>query len=268
LPFSSIFARQNSLFVCMKKLLIALLTFFSVHSFAQSPVAARLNSGYEAGMAYSKNNYHPSIGYYQLINIGERKLVSLGWTARLGSFFGDNINYYTAPARLSRGKSGLGALGAPLVNQNIDTVRFDYVTMTSLNFGFRAQVNLGRVEFGGSADLIGLTLGRRRTARYRSSTGAFLVDSVNTTPFTGANVSQRARPSYANLRLLGDNDMGTLATEIYGRVHINQRLAVKVGYQWLTTEVTAQNRDVVADNNRFRNRANMVYVGLTFPIMY
>lgn len=252
----------------MKKLLIALLTFLSVHSFAQSPVSTRLSSGYEVGMAYSKNNYNPSLGYYQLINIGERKLVSLGWTARLGAFYGDNINYYTAPARLTRGKTGLGALSGPLVENNIDTVRFDYVTMTSLSFGVRAQVNLGRVELGASADILGLTLGRRRTARYRSSTGLFNLDSAQTASFTGDNVFQRARPSHLNLRLLGDNDMGTLSTEVYARVHVSQRLAVKVGYQWLTTEVTVQNRDVIADNNRFRNRAGMAYVGLTFPLFY
>lgn len=257
----------------MKKLLIALLTFVSVHSFAQSPVSARLSSGYEVGMAYSKNNYNPSLGYYQLINIGERKLVSLGWTARLGAFYGDNINYFTAPARLTRGKTGLGALSGPLIDSNIDTVRFDYVTMTSLSFGIRAQVNLGRVELGASADLLGLTLGRRRTARYRSSTGAFDIDTVQnatiqTAPFTGANVFQQARPSRLNLRLLGDNDLGTLSTEVYARVRVSQRLAVKVGYQWLTTEVTVQNRDVIADNNRFRNRAGMAYVALTFPIFY
>lgn len=250
----------------MTKLLIALLIFFSVHSFAQSPVSARLRSGFDVGMAYSKSNYNPSIVYYQLINVGERKVFSFGWTMRLGAFYGDNLNYYTAPARLTRGKTGFGALSGPLINSNIDTVRFNYVTMTSLNAGVRAQVNLGWVELGASADVLGLTLGRRRTARYRSSTGAFEVDSVTTRPFAGADVFQRAYPSRLNLRLLGDNDRGTLSTEVYARVRINQRFAIKAGYQWLTTEVTVQNRDVVADNNRFRNRAGLAYLALTLPI--
>ena len=217
-------------------------------------------------MAYSKSNYNPSLAYYQLINVGERKMFSLGWTMRLGAFYGDNLSYYTAPARLTRGKTGFGALSGPLINNNIDTVRFDYVTMTSLNAGVRAQVNLGWLELGASADLLGLTLGRRRTARYRSSTGVFEVDSVTTRPFAGANVFQRAYPSRLNLRLLGDNDRGTLSTEVYARVRINQRFAIKAGYQWLTTEVTVQNRDIVADNNRFRNRAGLAYLALTLPL--
>ena len=258
----------------MKKVLTALLSFFAVYSFAQSPVSARLRSGFDVGMAYTKSNYNPSATYYQLINVGERKMFAIGWTMRLGAFYGDNINYYTAPARLTRGKTGFSALSGSLVDSNIDTVRFDYVTMTSLSVGVRAQVNLGRVELGASADLLGLTLGRRRTARYRSSTGLFTTiksksggDSISA-PFEGANVFQRAYPSRLNVRLLGDNDRGTLSTEVYARVRINQRFAVKAGYQWLTTEVTVQNRDIVADNNRFRNRAGLAYLALTLPIFY
>lgn len=257
----------------MKKVFSLLLTLISIHSFSQSPVSARLSSGYDLGMAYSTSNYHPSLTYYQLINIGDRKLFSLGWTARLGAFYGDNLNYYTAPARLTRGKSGFGALGAPLLAESIDTVRYDYVTMTSLNVGIRAQINLGRVEFGASADLIGLTLGRSRIGRYISSTGKFALQSSvgtdsTTVYYQGNDVFQRASPSLFNVRLLGDNDMGTLATEVYARIHVSQRMGVKLGYQWLTTETTVKNRDVIADNDRFRHRAGMAYVAVTFPVFY
>ncbi len=256
----------------MKKVPIVILILLSAYSFAQSPVSARLNAGFDLGMAYSKNNYNPSLAYYQLINVGERKLFSLGWTVRLGAFYGDNINYYTAPARLTRGKAGLSGLSGPIIRENIDTVRYDYVTMTSLNVGVRAQVNLGRLELGASADLLGLTLGRRRTGRYRSAIGRFILkDKANrdsTLFFQGSNVFQGTYPSPLNVRLLGDNDRGTLSTEVYARVRINQRFAVKLGYQWLTSETTADNRDVVADNNRFRNRAGMTYLALTLPIFH
>lgn len=252
----------------MKSICAALLSLLSVYSFGQSPVAERLKSGYDLGLGYSTGNYNPSITYFQLLNVGgERKVFSIGWTVRLGAFYGDNLNYYTAPARLSRGKAGLGAIGAPLVVQNIDTIRYDYATMTSLNVGIRAQVNLGPVEIGGSADLLGLTLGRSRTVRYKSSTGQFIGADSTAVPFTGNNVFQKASPSLLNVRLLGDNDRGTLATEVYARARINRRLGVKVAWQLLTTEATVAKRDIVADNNRFRNRASMVYLGLTFPIV-
>ncbi|GAB3038979.1 hypothetical protein [Spirosoma pulveris] len=257
----------------MKQILIALVTIVPLYTVAQSSVSARLSSGYDLGMAYSKNKYNPSVTYFQLINVGERKLFSLGWTARLGAFYGDNQNYYTAPARLTRGKTGLGALTAPLITDNIDTVRYDYITNTSFNIGFRAQINLGRLEIGGSADLLGITLGKSRLGRYMSSTGQYKINSRTgadsaTAYFQGANTFQNAKPGGLNVRLLGDNDRGTLATEVYARLRVSQRMGIKLGYQWLTTETTVSNRDIIADNNRFRNRAGMAYLAVTVPIFY
>ncbi|QKZ15326.1 hypothetical protein [Spirosoma sp. KUDC1026] len=252
----------------MKKVLATLLTLISLSGFAQSPVAARLSSGFDLGMAYTKNRYNPSIAYYQLISLGESKVFSLGWTARLGAFYGDNIDFYTAPSRLTRGKSGLGALGAPLVSENIDNVRFDYMTATSLNFGIRGRINLGWVELGGSADLLGLTVGKRRTGLYRSANGRFNIDSTRTQPFSGSNAIQDGSPARGNLRLLGDNDQGSLSTEVFARFFVSQRVAIKAGYQWQTTEMRMVNRDVVANNNRFRNRTGMPYLAVTLPLFY
>lgn len=252
----------------MKKMLAVLTAFITSQAIAQSPVSARLQSGYDLGMAYSTGNYNPSAAYYQLINIGDRKLFAVGWTVRLGVFHGDNLNYYTAPARLTREKTGFSALGAPLVIRNIDTVRYDYVTMTSASVGVRAQVNLGKLTIGASADLLGLTFGKKRVGRYKSSTGQFVVSDKDSTriPFQGASVFQSSRPSTLNIRLLGDNDRGTLSTEVYARYSINQRFGIKVAYQFLTTEMTVANRDVISDNNRFRHQANMAYIAVTLPV--
>lgn len=255
----------------MKKMLAVLTALITTQLHAQSPVSARLQSGYDIGVAYATDQYNPSVAYYQLINIGSRKLFSVGWTARLGAFYGDNLNYYTAPARLTREKTGFGAIGAPLVTRNIDTVRYDYVTMTSASVGIRAQVNLGRLTIGASADLLGLTRGKKRTGRYKSSTGQFAIkgstgqDSTNIF-FQGASTFQSSRPTTFGVRLLGDNDIGTLSTEVYARYRINQQFGVKVGYQYLTTEMTVANRDVIADNNRFRHNTGMAYIALTLPV--
>ena len=255
----------------MKKVLVAFLLLISFSSFAQSEVAARLSSGYDIGMAYSIGHYNPSIAYYQMLNVGRKKLFSFGWNLRLGAFYGDNLDYYTAPARLTRGKSGLGSLGSPLIPANIDTVHYDHVSMTSLNFGVRVRINLGRVDLGASADLLGFTVGKSRTGQYQSSTGQFAIQSVSGAdslllPFKGANALQKSSPSNINVRLLGDNNLGTLSTEVYARIRLAQRFGLKLGYQWLITQTSVANRDVVADNNRFRNRAGMAYLALSLPI--
>ena len=228
-----------------------LLTFFSVASFAQSPVSARLNAGVDIGAGFKSHQLAPSIAYYQLLNVGEKKLLSVGYAVKFGTFYAQNLAYTTAPNRA-----------------DVDTVSFANVSMTNLNLGLRAEVNLGPVTLGATADVLGFGFGRNRTGRYQSSAGKFIIpssagkDSLLT--FQGTNASQSASPTNVNLRLFGDNNIGTLSSEIYARLKFNQQIGLKVGYQWLTTEMSVRNRDVVADNNRFRNRTNYPYVALTF----
>ena len=253
----------------MKISLATLLTFFCVNCFAQSLVATRISSGVDVGLGVKSQQVAPSIAYYQLLNVGKKRLFSFGYTFRFGTFYGQNLDYTTAPARLTRGKSGLGSLGTSLVPANIDTVSFTNVSMTNLNVGLRAQVQLGPVQLGVSADILGLGFGRRRTGRYQSSTGMFKngTDSLAIeVPFKGENVNQSASPTNANVRLLGDNNIGTLSSEVYARIMVAQRVGIKVGYQWLTTEMSVSNRDVVANNNRCRNRTDFPYVAVTFPL--
>lgn len=247
-----------------------LIGFLAPATHAQTPVATRLTSGLDVGFGFKTNTYSPSATYYQLLNIGEKKLFSVGYTVRFASLYIDNQNFYTAPARLTRGGTGFYALTAPLQLQNIDTLRMDYASNTSLNFGIRAQVNLGRVEIGASADLLGFVFGRMRTGRVISSGGGIQLtnqagaDSARL-PFRGDAQFQSARSRGGNIRLLGDNDRGTLATEVFGRVRINQRLGVKVGYQWITTETRLRVIDAVSNNDRFRYRAGLAYLALSFP---
>ncbi len=238
---------------------------------AQGPVSTRLSSGLDIGTGFRQEQISPSIAYYQLLNVTRQKLLSLGWTATLRANYASNVDYITAPANLSRGgKTGFYALGAPLIAGNLDTLRMSSASGTSLNLGIRAQIHLKYVDIGATADLLGITIGRNRIGQYISSTGSFVVGTSaagtdSTARFTGGHVSQTAAPTIANLQLLGDNSIGTLATEVYARVLLGQRFGVKVGYQWLITEYTASVKNVVDDNNRFRSRSGLTYVAVTIP---
>lgn len=254
----------------MKALPVALLLIASINCFAQSLVSARIKSGVDLGVGIKKQQLAPSLNYYQLLSVGESRVFSFGYTAKLGTFYGQNLDYRTAPARLTRAKNGLGSLGASLVPANIDTVSFARVSMTNVNLGLSAQVQLGPVQLGVSADILGIGFGRRRTGRYQSSTGTFVLqsstDQDSVVTFQGTNANQSASPTNLNGRLLGDNNIGTLSSEVYARLLVNQRIGFKVGYQWLTTEMRTRNRDTQADNNRFRNRTSFPYVAVTFPL--
>ncbi|KAB7731067.1 hypothetical protein F5984_09625 [Rudanella paleaurantiibacter] len=254
----------------MKKIMLALCALLSIQAYAQGPVSTRIRSGLDVGFAFKKDNYAPSLTYFQLMNIGRNKVISVGWTSRLAKFYGDNLNLYTAPASLTRGKTGFEALGAPLTPATIDTARFDFITNTSLNFGIRVQVQLGPVELGGSADLFGLTFGKTRVGRMIASAGAYKVESSRAgvdslVYFTGDNRLQSFKPTRGSVRLLGDNDIGNLAAELYARVRVGQRLSIKGGYQWQTAEMSLRDIRPIDGNRRFRHRTGMPFVAVTFP---
>ncbi len=212
-------------------------------------------------MAFTKNYLAPSISYYQLLRVDRHHIFSLGWTLRAGSYYANAISYTTAPARLTR---------ETLASPNTDTFSFNYATGTMLNVGIRAQIRLGILDVGGSVDLLGIAFGRGRIGTYGSSTGKFVLGQTKAgtdslVSFQGIYTQQRAEPSRLNGRFGGDNDRGSLATEVYARIHLNQRVGIKAAYQWLTTEMTATTTNVVADNDRFRNRTGGIpYVAVTF----
>ncbi len=248
---------------------ILLICFLPLLSVAQSPVSTRISSGVDLGVGFRKDQLSPSISYYQMLNLTKKKIFSIGWTATFRTFYASNVDYITAPADISRnGKTGFYALGAPLVASRLDTLRMASASGTSLNFGVRGEVHFKYFDIGASADILGITIGRNRIGQYISSTGSFVtgksgVDSIGR--FAGPYVNQTAKPTIANLQLLGDNSVGTVATEVYARALVGQRLGVKVGYQWLMTEYTASIKNLVDDNNRFRSRSGLTYVALTFP---
>ena len=254
-----------------KFFIVSFLLILSIHAEAQYSSRKDLSGGVDLGIAFNSNQLNPSITYFELVSMTKSKSFFIGWTGRLGAFYGNNIDYYTAPARLTRGKTGLSSLSKPILAENIDTLSFSYASQTSLNIGIRTEIHLGRVEFGASADLLGFTfLGKNRVGRIRSSTGFFTGNDAAGNeikkPFQGEDANQQAHPQRLNLRLLGDNNRGMLTTEVYARVFIAQGVALKAGYQWLSTEMVINNIDIVANNNRFRNRADLAYIALTLPI--
>ncbi|WP_128544662.1 hypothetical protein [Larkinella soli] len=252
----------------MRILLTTVLVLISFFAFSQSSVSTRISSGIDVGAGFKTDYTVPSITYYELLNLDANRIFSVGWTIKGSAFYGDNLNYITAPAKLSRGKTGFPALSAPLIPENLDTLRYDWVTGTSLNLGLRAQIRVGPVEVGGSADILGLSFGKNRTARYISSSGQYEITKSNTEKDTvtfRSSPGQRAKPQTLNLRLLGDNDYGTLATEVYVRLQVTRRVGLRVAYQWITTEMRASNKNLIDGNDRFRNTASMAYVGLTLP---
>ncbi|OIN59564.1 hypothetical protein [Arsenicibacter rosenii] len=247
--------------------LFALIPFLS---FSQSQFTNRISKGIDVGLAFKNDHTAPSFTYYELLHLGRQEVFSLGWTFRAGGVYGRNLDYTTAPARLTRGETGFGALTADVRPAYIDTLHFDRTSQSLFNVGLVAQVKLGPVELGGSADILGFALGRLRNARISSSKGGYYVDTAadddSLIYFAPKHTAQSAHPRSINVRLLGDNDRGSLATEVYARFLITKRIGVKVAYQWLTTEMKLNQNRTLDGNLRYRNRVAMPYIALSFPL--
>ncbi len=243
--------------ITMTTFRIVLLCLLPVLSVAQRAVSTRLKAGADLGVGFQASRISPSFIYYQLINPTRTGLFSLGYTVAFRTFYANDVDYITAPV-------------SPLVPAKLDTLRMNYASGTSLNLGIRAQINLKFIEIGASADLLGLTIGKGRVGQYISSGGSFVAGQTakgtdSLSRFVGANINQTARPSLVNFQLPGNSTLGTVANEVYARVYVQQRIGIKLAYQWLASEYTTTVRNTVDDNNRFRSRSGLVYVGITFP---
>lgn len=233
------------------------LSFFSKTSYAQlfNPIQTRM----DVGVAWKDKSSNISFLYNQYLKLDRKGIFQVGWGVRGSHLITNTLDYTTAPSELTRGKSGL-AINAPLVMQNIDTLQLK-TAITSFNFNLGFQLSLfNRLELGANADILGFALGTRRSGFYLGSSGFNKVDSLNL-----HRTYQEASPSGFALQLPQDHVKGTLNSELFARLRITERVAVKVSYLLAVSEYKTNNI-LVDDNRRFRLRSQMLYVGLSFPI--
>jgi hypothetical protein len=231
----------------MRKIITLLcLLIFAEISQSQPIRRSRISSGVDVGAGFQTGVLAPSFEFYQLLQTGKRSPLQLGWSFRATQLIGKELTFLTAPA-----------------TKNIDSLYMGQATMLSFNMGIKAQINVGPLELGAGADLLGVTLGRRRTGFHSGSTGVVpKSDTLNTTVHL---TDQSARPTTGNLIAFGDYVRGSLTADVYARLWISKAVGLKVGYQFLVNEYKTEN-PMVADNRRFRYRSELLYIGISFPI--
>lgn len=239
-------------------LLCFLLSFVSLSIWAQPDT--RLTAGLDVGAGWNNQAWLIHGQYHQHLTIGRRGIFQIGWGGKLSHVRGNDLDFTTAPARLTKEKTGLSGLNGTTLLRNIDTLQIS-AGITSFNFSLSAQISLfGRIDLGASADILGLAFGTRRAGYYSGSKGFSKIDSLNV-----HQTYQQARPTPVSIQLLGDNTIGNLNTELYARLHITPRVGLKVSYLFTTNEYQTT-RILVDDNRRFRFRSEMIFIGLTFPM--
>ncbi|HYC83926.1 MAG TPA: hypothetical protein VEB86_01835, partial [Chryseosolibacter sp.] len=193
-----------------------------------------------------------SFSYIHNWRFGNNERIGIGAGARLTSFLGSNLYYITAPAILTSGSRSPLILFKENIVENIDSVLIGSPQVNSLNVCVNLEYRFSRkLTAGFNIDAIGFSLGKTKRANYINGSEGRMT---------------HASPTPWNILLISDNDRGSLNSEFYARYTISPVLAIKAGAQFLFTEYTTEapvQQEPMA-NDRFRNKALLFALGLTF----
>lgn len=207
-------------------------------------VAVSFGGGFSGALSYNK-----------LIGIGKSKKFKIGLGLRLTSFVGKNLDYITAPAKLTSGETGPQILFKDNVNANLDTLKLNNSQTNALNLSIHLQYSIKKIDIGFNIDAIGATFGG-------SQSGTFIAKSPKTT-LNGS--IQTAKPTAFNALLVSDNDLGSLNSELYGRYWLNDKLGIRAGFSFQFSEYTTDKK-LTFDNDRFRAKTLMPFVALSIKL--
>ncbi len=220
----------------MRKYIIVLFVLSAIQATAQDQTLAKRDQYVNLGAGFGSSQTSISGAYIHNWNLGDKKKFFIGTGVRFTSYFGKTIDYLSAPANLANEEA------------STDTIIAAKPQTNSLN----AIVNLGynfssRLQAGFNIDVIGLGFG--------GSTNAI-----------GGNTSTNAKAANFNVLLVGNNDIGSLNSHFYLQYKLKSNLGFYAGYQYLFTELKSDIplQTIPEDNDRFRNKASMVYAGLTY----
>jgi hypothetical protein len=238
----------------MKKIFLLLLilvaTFGSRAQFSYPKKQSYADLALSAGGGFSG-----AASYNTLYGLGKSKRFKIGWGLRLTSFVGKNLEYYTAPARLTSGEIGPQIIFKDNILSNIDTLQLGSSQTNALNLSINLEYSFKKLALGFNIDALGLTFGGAQSGRFiAASTRSSLHNST-----------QSSKPTTLNALLISDNDLGSLNSEIYGRYWLNDRIGLRAGASFQFTEYTTD-RKLTFENDRFRNKILMPFVAVSVKL--
>lgn len=220
----------------------------------------------EAGVNINTNGAMSALALHaeQYWGFGNKKKnFKIGLGARLTSTVGNSsIEYITAPAILTSGKTGPGVFFTNNINNNIDTVTLNRTQVNSLNAFLLLNYHLFKrwsIEF--NIDLIGFSFGGKKEAALKYGEGGSLVKNT------------QAKPTSGNALLISDNDIGSLNSELKVFYAVKKKIKLNAGLAFLFNEykLTApvQYVNTIGTNvntDRYRTKALMLNVGFNYVL--
>ena len=242
----------------MRRILLAaaVIIFLSFAAAAQQKTKRAVDQFADISIGIGSSQGTGSIAYVYNWKIGKRKKWEAGFGARFTSYFGSNLYFKTAPAKLTSGKTGPAVLFADDIVPNIDSVLFPKAQINSFNLSLNFGYNFSKKFSAGlSIDAIGFSFGKKQSGIYYGNNFA-----------TGIPIT--AKPTGFNLLLISDNDKGSLNSELFARYKWNGSWGVKLGLQFFfaeyTTATEVQTTPGGDKNDRFRKKMAGAAVGVTY----
>jgi hypothetical protein len=235
-----LFLRQNQKFCYMKKLLgIIIVLLFPIFTQAQIPstfLAADLSLGAGSGL------FSGAIGAYRTHGLFASQKLRLGYGLRLAGLGGSDLRYVSAPPELSQDAS------------KRDTLMVASALTMGLNAAIYAEYQFNaKFKVGFNIDALGLGFGSKSKTKFISSE----IGSLPAEP--------QAKPTSANLLLIGDNDIGHLRSEFYVGYAASEKIWLRGGLDMTFSEYTTTQK-LTRDNDRFRHKAMAFFVALSYSL--
>ncbi|MCC5928713.1 MAG: hypothetical protein JJU28_05655 [Cyclobacteriaceae bacterium] len=219
--------------------LLAILALVGQRLSAQNNEIPKVSQSFEANIGFGDGTTG-SLSWNRTHGLFQSKKIRIGYGLRLSAFGGNNLEYITAPANLTKN------------NETIDTL----IVESPLTMGLSAVIHIeymlsSKLKLGFNIDALGLGFGRESDARFVSSESSEFP----------ANLT--AKPTSYNVLLIGDNDIGQLKSEFFLAYRITDPLWLKAGLDMTFSEYTTD-RLLTHENDRFRYKAMLFFVGIAF----
>lgn len=229
----------------MKYLLSLFILFLTLFSFAQRE--------HHADIAYSigKNSNTFSGNVVKKFKVLKTEKLHLGVGARAGYFQGKDVSYLTAPAKHTKSEDG------------IDTVIVSKPIFISINISLNASYHFtSEWSVGCNIDALGFSFGKKKNSEFYPSKA-----SQEEIPSRTKLTNEQVKVSTNNFLFIGNNNKGTLYSEVFVRYTYKQRYNLIAGYNFITTEYSSKNRIGHNNNYRFRNTSGQVMIGFGYSFI-
>jgi hypothetical protein len=197
---------------------------------------------FDLGLATDLGNvYSGSISWNRSHGIFSGNKFRLGYGLRYHLLGGTDLTYTSAPLRLTSEESNVDSLNVA------SPLTMGLNALISIQYHFSPKVHIGF-----NIDALGIGFGRSGTSDFISSEnrGAF-PDQISASP-TGFNVL-----------LGGDNDIGQLKSELYIAYALNEKIALRAGFDYTFSEYTTGQK-LLNENDRFRYKAPLGFIAFSY----